>query len=94
MDDLSDLWREAARPMTTPREEHERLPILARSRARAPSCLYQLTVWVHARSEIEFAIRQLDRYDAPWMLKGQDDGPMALFVHGPRERDETGEARG
>lgn len=80
--------------MKTLREEYERVPILARSCARAPSCLYQLTVWAQARSEIEFAIRQLDRYEVPWMLKGQDDGPMALFVHGPRERDETGEARG
>ncbi len=68
-------------------DEQDQLHILDRSRARAPSCLHQLTIWVRHRAEIEFAITQLDRYGAPWMLKQREDGPVAVFVHGPRERD-------
>ncbi len=63
------------------------LRILDRSVAKAPSCLYPLTVWSISRADIDFAIRQLDHYHAPWMLKYDELGRVAVFVPGRAECD-------
>ena len=62
--------------------------IVDRSKARAPSALKQLTVWVRTQSEIQFAINQLDQYGAPWALK-QDlaTGKFAVFIPGEPDHD-------
>ena len=60
------------------------MEIIDRSKAKATSCHYQLTHWVDSLSEIIFALIQLDRYHAPWMLK-KSLGKYAVFVPGPKE---------
>ncbi len=64
--------------------------IVDRSKTKAPSCLKQLTVWVRTRQELQFAIDQLDKYEAPWVLK-QDvsTGQFAVFIPGESDHDET-----
>lgn len=66
----------------------ENYPIIDRSTATAPSCRKQLTMWVQTREEIEFAIRQLDTHDAPWVLRERlGDHAVALFIPGETEVD-------
>jgi len=62
--------------------------IVDRSKARAPSALKQLTVWVRTQSEIQFAIDQMDKYGAPWALK-QDlaTDKFAVFIPGESDHD-------
>lgn len=62
--------------------------IIARSIKRAPSCRYQLTDWVDERSEIQFAINQLDKHSGPWLLKSCS-GKVAIFVPGLSDSDEV-----
>ena len=66
-------------------EEDKGLVIVGRSATKAPSCRWALTVWVCNRDRIEFAITQLDKYGAPWLLKRNAQGEYAVFV--PREKD-------
>jgi len=62
--------------------------IVDRSKTRAPSCLKQLTVWVRDRGELQFAIDQLDKYEAPWMLKEDlATEKLALFIPGSSDHD-------
>ena len=62
--------------------------IVDRSKTRAPSCLKQLTVWVRNRSELQFAIDQLDKYEAPWVLKKDlATEKLALFIPGASDHD-------
>lgn len=61
--------------------------IIDRSVAKAPSCLKALTVWVDTREEIQFAIDQLDKYHAPWMLK-TNGKKVAVFVPGKADKEE------
>ncbi len=68
---------------------HSCFKIADRSKTKAPSCLKQLTVWVGDRSELQFAIDQLDKYQAPWALKRDVvAGKLALFIPGESDRDE------
>ena len=67
------------------------MKILDRSKTKAPSCLYRLTRWASTREEIEFAIRQLDKYHGPWMLK-QELGLVAVFVPGHAQDDDSEDA--
>lgn len=68
---------------------HSCFKIVGRSKTKAPSCLKQLTVWVRTQEEVQFAIDQLDKYQAPWLLK-QDlaVGKFALFVPGESDFDQ------
>ncbi len=63
--------------------------IVDRSKVKAPSCLKQLTVWVKEQAEVQFAIDQLDKYGAPWLLK-QDlaTGKFAVFIPGETDHDD------
>ena len=66
--------------------------IISRSISRAPSCLKQLTVWVEDREGIEFAIEQLDLYDAPWVIKKKQTSYgdfYAVFIPGENDSDEV-----
>jgi hypothetical protein len=69
--------------------------VIDRSTKRAPSCHYQLTDWVDGKDEIQFAIDQLDKHHAPWLLKSSS-GKVAVFVPGKKESDgvEQGEDNG
>ncbi len=60
--------------------------IVDRSKTKAPSCHKQLTMWVKDQHEIQFAIDQLDRHNAPWLLK-KSLGRVAVFVPGEKDAD-------
>ena len=66
----------------------ENYPLIDRSKAKAPSCRLQLTIWVPTRADIAFAIEQLDRHQAPWVLRERlGDHRVAVFVPGDLELD-------
>lgn len=54
---------------------------------KAPSYLYQLTLWVWSVSEIQFAMELQSKAQAPWALK-QYKARFAVFIPGPNEMDE------
>lgn len=67
---------------------HSCFKIVDRSKTKAPSCLKQLTVWVGDRSELQFAIDQLNKYEAPWALKRDlTTGRVAVFIPGESDHD-------
>ncbi|MBI3320008.1 MAG: hypothetical protein HYZ89_05425 [Candidatus Omnitrophica bacterium] len=67
---------------------HSCFRIVDRSKTRAPSCLKQLTVWVRERAELQFAIDQLNKYEAPWVLKrDRATGQFAVFIPGQADYD-------
>ncbi len=67
---------------------HSCFKIVDRSKTKAPSALKQLTVWVKDRTEVRFAIDQLNKYKAPWALKrALATGQFAVFVPGESDHD-------
>ena len=69
-----------------PQKKQALFKTIARSQITAPSCHYQLTDWQDARQDIQFAIDQLDKHNAPWQLK-KSLGKVAVFVPGKKDSD-------
>lgn len=60
--------------------------VVSRSKVKAPSYRNQLTLWADEPGELSFAMVQLDKYDAPWVLK-QDNKTKKYAVFIPKDQN-------
>ena len=42
-------------------------------------CEYQVSTWENDRKDLEFVIKQMDKYKAKWHLKQDASGKVAVF---------------
>jgi len=68
--------------------QHSGIKVIDRSDNRAPSYHLQLTIWVEKRKHVQFALDQLDKHQAPWLLKQSSNNNVAVFVPGEKEMDD------
>jgi len=69
-------------------EEVKKLPrIIRKSITKNTSCRYQLTTWSDSITEIEFALRQLDKHQGAWVIRQNEKGRVAVFVPGETDFD-------